>query len=116
MELVDQRLGCNYNIEEAEKMVKVALLCTNAAASERPTMSEVVNMLEGKMAISDVTSDFQAYTNDLRFKSIRGIHQRRETQSANDNHSEISTVHSDTASSSTYSQNILQNSPYRTSS
>lgn len=116
MELVDQRLGCNYNIEEAEKMVNVALLCTNAAASERPTMSEVVNMLEGKMAISDVTSDFRAYTSDLRFKSIRGIHQRRETQSANDSHSEISTtVHTVTASSSTYSQNILQNSPYRTS-
>lgn len=81
MELVDQRLGCNYNIEEAEKIVNVALICTNAAASERPTMSEVVNMLEGKMAIPDEVPDFRAYTNDLRFRSIKGIYQHRETLS-----------------------------------
>ncbi|XP_048490521.1 probable LRR receptor-like serine/threonine-protein kinase RFK1 isoform X3 [Beta vulgaris subsp. vulgaris] len=81
LELVDQRLGCNYNIEEAEKIVNVALICTNAAASERPTMSEVVNMLEGKMAIPDEVPDFRAYTNDLRFRSIKGIYQHRETLS-----------------------------------
>ncbi|XP_057545173.1 probable LRR receptor-like serine/threonine-protein kinase RFK1 isoform X3 [Amaranthus tricolor] len=74
VELVDQRLGCNYDIEEAEKMVNVALLCTNAAASERPIMSEVVSMLEGRMEIPDRVPDFQDYTNDLRFKSVRGIH------------------------------------------
>lgn len=74
MELVDQRLGCNYDIEEAEKMVNVALLCTNAAASERPIMSEVVSMLEGRMEIPDRVPDFQDYTNNLRFKSVRGIH------------------------------------------
>ncbi|XP_021772427.1 probable LRR receptor-like serine/threonine-protein kinase RFK1 isoform X2 [Chenopodium quinoa] len=107
VELVDQRLGCNYNIEEAETMVNVALLCTSAAASERPTMSEVVKMLEGEMAVPDVVPDFQAYTNDVRFKSIRGKHPHREAENVGGRQSEISTtMHTETLSSSTSSQRV----------
>ena len=100
-------------------MVNVAILCTNTAASERPTMSEVVKMLEGKIEIPDITLDLQEYSNDVRFKSIRGLHRSGETPSANDRHSEISTSvpPTDTASSSTYSENMLNNiSPYRNTS
>ncbi|KAL0442596.1 UNVERIFIED_CONTAM: putative LRR receptor-like serine/threonine-protein kinase RFK1, partial [Sesamum latifolium] len=50
-ELVDERLGSRADIEEIDRVVKVALLCTNATPSVRPTMSEAVQMLEGKMAI-----------------------------------------------------------------
>lgn len=111
VELVDQRLGCNYNIEEAENMVNVALLCTNAAASERPTMSEVVNMLDGKMAIPDGVPDFRAYT-DVRFRSIRGTHPHREIENASGTQSETSTtMHTNIVSSSTSSQNLHRNSP-----
>ncbi|KAL0352927.1 UNVERIFIED_CONTAM: putative LRR receptor-like serine/threonine-protein kinase [Sesamum angustifolium] len=50
-ELVDERLGSRADIEEIDRVVKVALLCTKPTPSVRPTMSEVVQMLEGKMAI-----------------------------------------------------------------
>ncbi|KAL0305577.1 UNVERIFIED_CONTAM: putative LRR receptor-like serine/threonine-protein kinase, partial [Sesamum radiatum] len=53
-ELIDERLVSRADIEEIDRVVRVALLCTNATPSIRPTMSEVVQMLEGKMAIPDV--------------------------------------------------------------
>ncbi|KAK8941173.1 putative LRR receptor-like serine/threonine-protein kinase [Platanthera zijinensis] len=46
--IIDQNLNKNYNPEEVEKMIQIALLCTQATSEERPTMSEVVRMLEGE--------------------------------------------------------------------
>ncbi|KAL9229735.1 hypothetical protein vseg_005170 [Gypsophila vaccaria] len=46
--IVDKNLGKNYDIQEVEMMIKVALLCTQASPEERPAMSEVVRMLEGE--------------------------------------------------------------------
>lgn len=34
-------------------MIKIALLCTNKSPALRPTMSEVVNMLEGRIKIKE---------------------------------------------------------------
>ncbi|XP_031120708.1 probable leucine-rich repeat receptor-like serine/threonine-protein kinase At3g14840 isoform X2 [Ipomoea triloba] len=47
MELIDPRLHSDYDKEEALRMIKVALLCTNTSPVLRPSMSAVVNMLEG---------------------------------------------------------------------
>ncbi|PQQ01642.1 putative LRR receptor-like serine/threonine-protein kinase [Prunus yedoensis var. nudiflora] len=44
LELVDPRLGSDVSEEEAIRMVKVALLCINAAPALRPTMSAVVSI------------------------------------------------------------------------
>ncbi|KAL5839250.1 hypothetical protein ACOSQ3_011958 [Xanthoceras sorbifolium] len=71
MELVDPKLGSEYKEEEAERMVKVSLLCTNASPSLRPTMSEVVGMLEGTTNIPDAIPEAGSYSQDLRFKAIR---------------------------------------------
>ncbi|KAJ6893746.1 LRR receptor-like serine/threonine-protein kinase RFK1 isoform X1 [Populus alba x Populus x berolinensis] len=71
IELVDETLGSEVNIEEAETMVKVALLCTNASPTIRPTMSEVVSMLEGRLAVPDTLPEQSSYTEDLRFKAMR---------------------------------------------
>ncbi|XP_065873609.1 probable LRR receptor-like serine/threonine-protein kinase At5g10290 [Euphorbia lathyris] len=46
--IVDRNLGRNYNIQEVEMVIKVALLCTQASPEDRPLMSEVVRMLEGE--------------------------------------------------------------------
>ncbi|PNX55017.1 LRR receptor-like kinase resistance protein, partial [Trifolium pratense] len=46
--IVDRNLDKNYNIEEVEVIVQVALLCTQATPEDRPAMSEVVRMLEGE--------------------------------------------------------------------
>ncbi|KAJ4703725.1 putative Kinase [Melia azedarach] len=71
IKLVDQKLGLEYNKDEAEKMIKVSLLCTNASPSLRPTMSEVVSMLEGKTTIPDIMPEAGSYSEDLRFKALR---------------------------------------------
>ncbi|OUZ99360.1 Protein kinase domain [Macleaya cordata] len=46
--IVDRNLCRNYNSQEVEMMIRVALLCTQGSPEERPTMSEVVRMLEGE--------------------------------------------------------------------
>lgn len=45
--LVDKDLEINYDRNELEEMVQVALLCTQYLPGKRPKMSEVVRMLEG---------------------------------------------------------------------
>nr|GLL45896.1 probable LRR receptor-like serine/threonine-protein kinase At1g07650 isoform X1 [Ipomoea trifida] len=57
MELIDPRLGSDLDKEEALRMIKVALLCTNPSPALRPSMSAVVNMLEGRDDILEYSSD-----------------------------------------------------------
>ncbi|KAM0036320.1 putative transferase, protein kinase RLK-Pelle-LRR-II family [Helianthus debilis subsp. tardiflorus] len=46
--LVDADLEGNYVNDGVEKLIQIALLCTQAAPLDRPTMSEVVRMVEGE--------------------------------------------------------------------
>ncbi|KAG8497349.1 hypothetical protein CXB51_008640 [Gossypium anomalum] len=46
--IVDHNLNKNYNMEDVEAMIQVALLCTQASPEDRPAMSEVMRMLEGE--------------------------------------------------------------------
>lgn len=46
--IVDRNLNRNYDIQEVETMIQVALLCTQSSPEERPAMSDVVRMLEGE--------------------------------------------------------------------
>ncbi|KAG6642309.1 probable LRR receptor-like serine/threonine-protein kinase At1g07650 isoform X2 [Carya illinoinensis] len=71
MELVDPRLGSNFSKEEAARMVKVALLCTNPSPALRPTMSAVVSMLEGRTAVHELIMDPSIYRDESRFKALR---------------------------------------------
>ena len=49
MELVDKSIDPNeYDTEEVKKITEIALLCTQASAAMRPTMSEVVVLLKSK--------------------------------------------------------------------
>ncbi|XP_004485552.1 BRASSINOSTEROID INSENSITIVE 1-associated receptor kinase 1 [Cicer arietinum] len=45
--LVDAELKGDYDDDEVEQLIQVALLCTQGSPMERPKMSEVVRMLEG---------------------------------------------------------------------
>lgn len=45
--LVDPDLKSNYETQEVEQLIQVALLCTQSSPMDRPKMSEVVRMLEG---------------------------------------------------------------------
>ena len=93
MELVDQKLGSEFNKKEAERMIKVALLCTNASPSLRPNMSEAVSMLEGITTIPDAIPEAGSYSEDLRFKAIREYHKHTRSQVL-----EISKVQADSTS------------------
>ncbi|XP_058209746.1 probable leucine-rich repeat receptor-like serine/threonine-protein kinase At3g14840 isoform X1 [Rhododendron vialii] len=48
MELVDPKLGSDFNKIEVTGMINVALMCTNVSPAVRPAMSSVVSMLEGR--------------------------------------------------------------------
>lgn len=58
MELVDPRLGTNFDQGEAMGyMINIALLCTNISPSVGPTMSSIVSMLEGKAAVQELATN-----------------------------------------------------------
>ncbi|XP_076935537.1 G-type lectin S-receptor-like serine/threonine-protein kinase At5g35370 [Bidens hawaiensis] len=51
LDLVDPRLAGRVTKDEAEKLVKVALCCVQEEPSLRPTMANVVAMLEGTLPV-----------------------------------------------------------------
>ncbi|KAK7389373.1 hypothetical protein VNO78_24339 [Psophocarpus tetragonolobus] len=71
MELVDRRLGLDFNKEEALVMIKVALLCTSVTATLRPTMSSVVSMLEGKTIVQEVLLETSEVLDEKKLEKMR---------------------------------------------
>ncbi|XP_057996783.1 probable LRR receptor-like serine/threonine-protein kinase At1g07650 isoform X2 [Hevea brasiliensis] len=76
MEIVDPRLESEFNVDEAERMLKVALLCTNASPMIRPTMSVALSMLEGQTRIEEVVSNPGIYADDMRLKPLKDHYQQ----------------------------------------
>ena len=72
MEIMDPMLEDKFNKEEAEKMIRVALLCSNADPALRLTMSEVVSMLESQTIAEEFESDPGIYGADLQIKQLKG--------------------------------------------
>ncbi|XP_021287456.1 probable LRR receptor-like serine/threonine-protein kinase At1g53430 [Herrania umbratica] len=70
LELVDPSLGSNYSKEEALRMLNLALLCTNPSPTLRPSMSSVVSMMEGKIAVKAPTIKRKDADQDARFKAF----------------------------------------------
>ncbi|KAF4349435.1 hypothetical protein F8388_021018 [Cannabis sativa] len=71
MELVDPNLGSKFKKEEAKRMIKVALLCTNPSPSLRPAMSTVVSMLEGRTTIPELVMDSSSHGDPFKFTGLR---------------------------------------------
>ncbi|GAU31586.1 hypothetical protein TSUD_54090 [Trifolium subterraneum] len=71
MELVDRRLGSNFNKKEALVMINVALLCTNVTSNLRPSMSSVVSMLEGKTGVPEFVSDSSEVMDEKKMEVMR---------------------------------------------
>ncbi|KAF7037894.1 hypothetical protein CFC21_048171 [Triticum aestivum] len=46
--IVDRNLNNSFDRQEVEMMMQIALLCTQGSPEDRPSMSEVVRMLEGE--------------------------------------------------------------------
>lgn len=66
--IIDPELEGKLDIAEADRMIKVGLLCTNMSQTLRPNMSEVVKMLQGETEIKQSISDPSVYGDDLQFK------------------------------------------------
>ncbi|KAM3748469.1 hypothetical protein ACB098_05G111100 [Castanea mollissima] len=71
MELVDPELGSDFSKEEALRMIKVALLCTNPSPVLRPVMTAIVNMLEGRIVIDELTGGPSIYGDEWGFEALR---------------------------------------------
>ncbi|KAK7244118.1 hypothetical protein RIF29_38936 [Crotalaria pallida] len=71
MELVDRRLGSDFNKEDVMVMINVALLCTNASPTLRPAMSSVVSMLEGKTIVHEVVSESDEVLEEKKMEVMR---------------------------------------------
>ncbi|KAG5533150.1 hypothetical protein RHGRI_027389 [Rhododendron griersonianum] len=57
LEAIDTELGTEYTVEEAELVLKLGLLCSHAIAAARPSMSNVVQYLEGRAQLPDNLGD-----------------------------------------------------------
>lgn len=68
--IVDCNLRANYNSQEVEIIIQVALLCTQASPEDRPTMSEVVRMLEGE-GLAERWEEWQQVEVSRRQESVR---------------------------------------------
>ncbi|CAL5412410.1 unnamed protein product [Camellia sinensis] len=110
MELVDPQLGPDFDKEEAVKMIKIALLCTNPSPALRPAMSAVVSMLEGHLDIQDLVMDPSIYGDEYRFRSLKDKYDELQLQSSNEAQSLIdSMVTTQIGSSSTSTNDLLSN-------
>eukprot|EP00261_Vitis_vinifera_P031437 XP_019072680.1 PREDICTED: probable LRR receptor-like serine/threonine-protein kinase At1g53440 isoform X4 [Vitis vinifera] len=73
LELVDPSLGSNYSEEEVMRMLNLALLSTNQSPTLRPSMSSVVSMLDGKIAVQAPTIKHDSMNPDMRFKAFEKL-------------------------------------------
>jgi hypothetical protein len=71
MELVDRRLGSDFNKKEVTAMINAALLCTNATSNLRPSMSSVVSMLELRTVVPEFVSESSEVMDEQKMESTR---------------------------------------------
>lgn len=67
---MDPSLGSSYSSEEAMRMLNLALLCTNPSPTLRPSMSSVISMLEGKIAVQAPIIKRSETNPDARFRAF----------------------------------------------
>ncbi|KAM4101026.1 hypothetical protein ACJW30_05G112500 [Castanea mollissima] len=89
MELVDPELGSDFSKEEALRMIKVALLCTNPSPVLRPVMTAVVNMLEGRIVIDELTRGPSIYGDEWGFEALRDQYGESSRPNSMESHSLI---------------------------
>lgn len=64
LELVDKTLNpSDYDAEEVKKVIEIALLCTQATAATRPTMSEIVVLLKSKNFMEHMKPTMPVFVN-----------------------------------------------------
>ncbi|CAK8540154.1 unnamed protein product [Lathyrus sativus] len=54
LEAVDQSVGSDYDVEEAERILKLGLICSHPVAGERPNLQTIVQILSGSVNVPNV--------------------------------------------------------------
>ncbi|XP_058754541.1 probable leucine-rich repeat receptor-like serine/threonine-protein kinase At3g14840 isoform X2 [Vicia villosa] len=78
IELVDRRLGSDFNKKEAMVVINVALLCTNVTSNLRPSMSSVVSFLEGRSMVPEFVSDSSEVMDEKKMEVMRKYYYQME--------------------------------------
>ncbi|KAI3809627.1 hypothetical protein L1987_19223 [Smallanthus sonchifolius] len=95
MDLVDPKLGSEYDIPEMMVVINLALMCTTYSSTDRPTMSSVVSMLEGRIVPeSFIAEQTASLTETDRQKMMKQFENRYENQTE-----EISYAYTDSSTS-----------------
>ncbi|KAL3583930.1 hypothetical protein D5086_014991 [Populus alba] len=89
VELVDSRLS-EFNQEEVNRLIGVALLCTQTAPTLRPSMSRVIAMLSGDIEVNIVTSK-PGYLTDWKFDDTSTFMSDDATRASDTSHHNSST-------------------------
>ncbi|CAJ2659544.1 unnamed protein product [Trifolium pratense] len=95
MELVDRRLGSNFNTKEALVMINVALLCTNVTSNIRPSMSSVVSMLEGKTVVPEFVPESSEVMDEKKLEVMRQYYYQMEENKISKPQTESQSILSD---------------------
>ncbi|CAK8534937.1 unnamed protein product [Lathyrus sativus] len=103
MELVDRRLGLDFNKKEAMVVINVALLCTNVTSNLRPSMSSVVSFLEGRNAVPEFVSDSSEVMDEKKLEAMRKYYYQKEENKTS-------------TTSQTQNQSLLNDGPWTATS
>ncbi|CAI8593302.1 unnamed protein product [Vicia faba] len=101
LELVDRRLGLDFNKKEAMVVINVALLCTNVTSNLRPSMSLVVSFLEGRTVVPEFVSDSSEVMDEKKLEVMRQYYYQMEENNL---------------STTSQSQSILNDGPWTATS
>ncbi|KAL6847101.1 hypothetical protein ACP4OV_022954 [Aristida adscensionis] len=73
--IIDKTLKCDFNPEEAQRLLRIGLLCIQDNLKIRPSMSVVAKMLKGECAVSDKIMRPGLITDvmDLKVRSVEPV-------------------------------------------
>ncbi|KAL8162096.1 hypothetical protein V2J09_013585 [Rumex salicifolius] len=66
VDLIDEKLEGEFDKEEVKRVIRIGLLCTQTAHTQRPPMSRVVAMLNGDVEVGDVPAK-PGYLTDWKY-------------------------------------------------
>ncbi|KAK1439660.1 hypothetical protein QVD17_05480 [Tagetes erecta] len=80
LELADPRLDSDYDVQEMMVVINIALACTAIAPNERPTMSSVVSMLEGRIVPQEFVVEQSISMTEMNPKKMKQFENMSEIQ------------------------------------
>ncbi|KAL8237957.1 hypothetical protein R6Q59_019038 [Mikania micrantha] len=80
LELADPRLNSEFDVQEMMVAINIALACTAIAPNDRPTMSSVVSMLEGRLVPQELVNKQSVSTTEMNPNKMKHFENTSEIQ------------------------------------